>query len=168
MDMTKKEARLVVQSRLNTIMTEQYHSLSDAVFQKVDKMLHEYRRENDVHSVLSYTAVTRWCEVSLMRLEASHRAVSFDYVSCDPTSLLPSRQYDVILVPLYGFNNAGYRLGHGGGWYDRLLSEQAKAFIIGVGLEAGHIEFPPEPHDVPLSALVTEGRYEILQKRRRR
>lgn len=62
-----------------------------------------------------------------------------------------------LLVPLVGF--AGfYRLGYGAGYYDRTLAAlQPKPFCIGVGLEMGRLEtIHPQPHDIPMDALVTE------------
>ena len=47
----------------------------------------------------------------------------------------------VLLVPSVGFDSAGYRLGHGGGYYDRTLASFiAKPFTIGIGYELGRLE----------------------------
>jgi 5-formyltetrahydrofolate cyclo-ligase len=64
----------------------------------------------------------------------------------------------VLLVPLLGFDAAGYRLGYGGGYYDRTLASMNPApLTIGVGDEGGRLEtIDPQPHDVPLDAIVTE------------
>ena len=61
-----------------------------------------------------------------------------------------------------GFDRAGYRLGHGGGYYDRTLAAfTPKPLTIGVGYEFGHLEtIYPQPHDVPMDAIVTEKRIE--------
>lgn len=65
-----------------------------------------------------------------------------------------------LLVPLVGFDDRGYRLGYGGGYYDRTLASlPAKPFAIGVGYELSHLgTIYPQPHDIPMSAIVTEGR----------
>jgi len=65
-----------------------------------------------------------------------------------------------LLVPLVGFDELGYRLGYGGGYYDRTLASlPARPFAIGVGYELSHLEtIYPQPHDIPMSAIVTEGR----------
>lgn len=64
----------------------------------------------------------------------------------------------VLLVALLGFDDDGYRLGYGGGYYDRTLATMNPApLTIGVGYEAGRLQtIYPQPHDVPLSAIVTE------------
>jgi len=67
---------------------------------------------------------------------------------------------DVLLIPLLGFDEAGYRLGYGGGYFDRTLaSYQVKPRTIGVGFEIGRMPtIDPQPHDVPLDMIVTEAR----------
>ncbi|MGH6895487.1 MAG: 5-formyltetrahydrofolate cyclo-ligase [Geminicoccaceae bacterium] len=63
-----------------------------------------------------------------------------------------------LLVPLVGFDADGYRLGYGGGYYDRTLAAMApKPLTIGVGFELGRLlTIHPQPHDVPLAVIVTE------------
>lgn len=65
---------------------------------------------------------------------------------------------DIVLVPLVGFDGQGYRLGYGGGYYDRTLAAlPAKPETIGVGFELGRLaSVHPQPHDIPLDAIVTE------------
>jgi len=65
---------------------------------------------------------------------------------------------DVLLVPLLGFDAAGYRLGYGGGYFDRTLAAYAKRpATIGVGFELGRMPtIRPQPHDIPLDMIVTE------------
>jgi 5-formyltetrahydrofolate cyclo-ligase len=64
----------------------------------------------------------------------------------------------LLLAPLVGFDAAGYRLGHGGGYYDRTLATFApKPLTIGVGYEATRLDtIHPQPHDIPMDAIVTE------------
>ena len=65
-----------------------------------------------------------------------------------------------LLVPLVGFDKMGYRLGYGGGYYDRTLASfPTKPVAIGVGYELARLKtIYPQPHDIPMSAIVTEGR----------
>ncbi len=53
---------------------------------------------------------------------------------------------------------SGYRLGYGGGYYDRTLAAAAvKPFCIGLGYEAFRLEsIGPQPHDIPMDRIVTE------------
>lgn len=68
---------------------------------------------------------------------------------------------DALLVPLVGFGGR-FRLGYGGGYYDRTLASlPRKPLTIGVGFELSAIEtIHPQPHDIPMDAIVTEARFE--------
>jgi 5-formyltetrahydrofolate cyclo-ligase len=73
--------------------------------------------------------------------------------ACDET-VLP----DVTLAPVVGFSDDGYRLGYGGGYFDRTLGAlPQRPLTIGVGLEFQRIEtIQPLPHDIRLDAIMTE------------
>ncbi|MBI4696033.1 MAG: 5-formyltetrahydrofolate cyclo-ligase [Gammaproteobacteria bacterium] len=65
----------------------------------------------------------------------------------------------VVVAPLVGFDAAGYRLGYGGGFYDRTLAAlTGPRLAIGVGYAACELAtIHPQPHDVPMALIVTEG-----------
>ncbi|HMM71700.1 MAG TPA: 5-formyltetrahydrofolate cyclo-ligase [Rhodocyclaceae bacterium] len=65
---------------------------------------------------------------------------------------------DLLLIPLVGFDAAGYRIGYGGGYFDRTLAVmRPRPYAIGVGFEQCRVvDVEPEPHDVRLDAIVTE------------
>lgn len=69
-------------------------------------------------------------------------------------------KFDVIIVPMLGFDANGFRLGHGLGWYDRFLATQLQALTVGLCYEFGHVAtgLPHEPHDIPLQVVITEAR----------
>ncbi|MEX0923157.1 MAG: 5-formyltetrahydrofolate cyclo-ligase [Rhodovibrionaceae bacterium] len=64
----------------------------------------------------------------------------------------------VLLAPLLGFDGAGYRLGYGGGYYDRTLASFAqRPYVIGLGFSACRLEsIRPQPHDIAMDVIVTE------------
>lgn len=64
---------------------------------------------------------------------------------------------DVVIAPVVGFDPLGYRLGYGGGFYDRTLEKLGPRRVIGVGygMQAMPTIFP-QPHDVPMGEIVTE------------
>lgn len=67
-------------------------------------------------------------------------------------SVLPS----VALVPLLGFDRRGYRLGQGGGYYDRTLAA-GTMLAVGLAYAAQEVEvLPVEPWDRRLDWIVTE------------
>ena len=64
---------------------------------------------------------------------------------------------DVLLVPVVGFDRQNYRLGYGGGYYDRTLAAPIRPRTIGVGFELSRIAtIHPQPHDIPMDQVVTE------------
>ena len=65
---------------------------------------------------------------------------------------------ELILVPALAFDLKGFRLGQGGGYYDRFLSAHA-LFSVGLARDALLLEeVPREDHDCGVSCLVTESR----------
>lgn len=71
-----------------------------------------------------------------------------------PRFLEPER----FLVPLVGFDEDNYRLGYGGGYYDRKLAAVDKPVeTIGVGMELGRFDtIHPQPHDIAMDLIITE------------
>jgi 5-formyltetrahydrofolate cyclo-ligase len=65
-----------------------------------------------------------------------------------------------LLVPLVAYDDRAFRLGYGGGFYDRTihdLRERARVQALGFAYAAQRIaEVPHEPTDAPLDAIVTE------------
>jgi len=65
---------------------------------------------------------------------------------------------EVVLIPVNGFDAAGYRIGYGGGYFDRTLaSVSPRPLAVGVGFELARLDsICPEPHDQRLDVMVTE------------
>ena len=64
----------------------------------------------------------------------------------------------ILLVPLVGFDADNYRLGYGGGYYDRTITAMAaRPLCIGVGVSLSRLaSIHPQAHDVPMDLIVTE------------
>ena len=63
---------------------------------------------------------------------------------------------DVVLVPCVGFSREGYRLGYGGGYFDRWLAEHPGVTSVGLAWSVGETRFAVEPHDQALTIVLTE------------
>ena len=65
---------------------------------------------------------------------------------------------DIVISPLVGFDPRLYRLGYGGGFFDRTLAAHpGKPLVIGVGYSSQHIAtIHPQPHDIPMTRIITE------------
>lgn len=63
----------------------------------------------------------------------------------------------LVIVPMYAFDGDGFRLGAGGGFYDRWLSQHLVP-TIGICYENGRLEaLPHEKHDQRIDRVITEG-----------
>jgi 5-formyltetrahydrofolate cyclo-ligase len=65
---------------------------------------------------------------------------------------------ELVIAPVVGFDGQGFRLGYGGGFFDRTLAAMvAKPVVLGVGYELARIPtIFPQPHDIPMQAIVTQ------------
>ncbi|RUU08723.1 5-formyltetrahydrofolate cyclo-ligase [Mesorhizobium sp. M7A.T.Ca.TU.009.01.3.2] len=65
---------------------------------------------------------------------------------------------DIVISPIVGIDPQNYRLGYGGGFFDRTLAAMPfKPLVIGVGYELQRIAtIYPQPHDIPMDRVVTE------------
>lgn len=155
----KAKARQAVQAKLDHIDSRTYLQMQQPIYRSASRLL---RETTGIKRVLLYRPFTQWREADLSQLEDDFKTISFSYAPTIKGAALPSTTFDVIFVPLYGFNSNGYRLGHGGGWYDRLLGKQTNALKIGVGFEVCKVNFTVEPHDIPMDLIVTESQVRRL------
>ncbi len=78
----------------------------------------------------------------------------------EPAADQPAGTPDCLIVPLLAFDKGGYRLGYGGGFYDRTIAAlKAAGLCLTIGAAyAGQLmdHLPRESHDQPLDMIVTE------------
>jgi 5-formyltetrahydrofolate cyclo-ligase len=63
---------------------------------------------------------------------------------------------DALLIPCVGFNEQRFRLGYGGGFYDRTLAVQPRPIAIGISYACARAAFDADAHDIALDAVITE------------
>lgn len=69
-----------------------------------------------------------------------------------------SGTYDLIAVPGLAYDSKKYRLGYGGGYYDRFLANHLPVFKVGLFYPFQKIsDLPVEKHDIPLDEIVSFG-----------
>ena len=70
----------------------------------------------------------------------------------------PAVTPDVIIAPMVGFDELGYRLGYGGGYYDRTLASlPTKPLVVGVAYSNCRLDsIRPLAHDVPMDLVITD------------
>jgi 5-formyltetrahydrofolate cyclo-ligase len=161
-------------------------ALSHLVWKKV-VALEEYRRARAVMSYLGVRSEVRtrpflpqvledgkilvvpYCveeRLGLFRLESLEELATGYFGLLEPLPELRGRQdkqcqaaqLDLVLVPGVAFDPQGGRLGHGKGYYDRLLSQvRQDAFLVGLAFECQIVPaVPTHPHDVAMDLVITE------------
>ena len=84
-----------------------------------------------------------------------------DMAGCPaPLELSSTVEPDLVITPLVAFDRYGFRLGQGGGYYDRTLATLLEARRIGLAFAGQEVEaLPVEPHDIRLHGVLTENGY---------
>lgn len=147
------------------------HLKSTAIFQQAQTVLayFSFRQEPDLRMLfslpktwgfprcLAQTMIWHpWSSDCTLPLQTSRYGIT------EPHPDLPVLQpeiVDLILVPAIACDHRGYRLGYGGGFYDRMLSDPAWAGkpTIGIVFELARLaHLPAEPWDLPLQGICTE------------
>lgn len=138
--MTRSEvsskSRIIGRRLLNEVDWNKYPKI--CVYEPIEEL-----NEADIGGVIS-------------RLKAQRRNVELIPKTKNPA--LPRKKFDLIIVPCLAYDRANYRLGWGGGFYDKFLARQPQALKIGVCFDNGLVEsgLPRDRHDVPVDRIVTE------------
>ena len=83
----------------------------------------------------------------------------------DQTTPISKNEIDLQIVPGVVFSDEGYRIGFGGGYYDRYLStNKGDALSLAFSSQTSHV-VPVESHDVPVSKIITEEKVIICRDR---
>ena len=94
--------------------------------------------------------------------EKSSWPEGYQPASCKEVSL---DQIDIFLVPGLAFDRRGYRLGRGGGFYDRVLSQSCGIKIgIASSSQVSCQDIPVENHDIKMDIVVTESYFFVPLK----
>jgi len=101
---------------------------------------------------------TRHAPLTFRRWTPETKMVRGDWNIPVPPPNAPEVIPEIALAPLVGWTVYGYRLGYGGGYFDRTLAAlHPRPLVIGIGLEAARLEtIFPQPHDIPLDLILTE------------
>lgn len=126
------------------------------------------RGEFDARPLASLLIERGW-QASMPVVDAANAPMNFR--AWTPSSAMDSDRYgmpipvsgqaavpNIVLLPLVAFDPRGFRLGYGGGYFDRTLAVLVpRPLTIGVGFELARVaDIRPQAHDIPLDAVVTE------------
>jgi len=181
-DLEKKELRRQVRERLATLTPEQLRRSDDALFARF-LALPQVEAARTVFAFwgipgkepetarLIRELTARGKTVGLPRMLPGHQMevrrydpdrplVKVSFGISEPGEdcpLLAREEIDLVLVPAVCYDRQGYRLGFGGGYYDRWL-EHFTGFTVGLCREEVLQEkVPTEAHDARVDMLLTEG-----------
>ena len=125
--------------------------------------LHRWKEDGEL------TDIAQRRRIALPVVNKAHKTMTFHiwYPGCpmeedaygipkpkDTEQVIPS----LLFVPCVGYSAGGYRLGYGGGFYDRMLASlEPRPYTVGLGFGNSFVpDFEPEPHDIPLDAVLTD------------
>jgi 5-formyltetrahydrofolate cyclo-ligase len=126
----------------------------------IGRKLLDYIEWNQYRHICAYEPIAGLNEVDIKGVVSrlKNRGNKISIIGRAKKAELPKQNFELIIVPCLAFDEANYRLGWGGGYYDKFLANQPQALKIGVCFSNGLVEngLPHEPHDVQLDKLVTE------------
>lgn len=92
----------------------------------------------------------------------------FNILEPSSINIFPIEEFDMVLMPLVGFDLQGHRLGMGGGYYDKTFEflhhkKLTKPFLLGLAFETQKMEnIPTESWDISMNGVLTEKQLYIL------
>jgi 5-formyltetrahydrofolate cyclo-ligase len=154
---TKDNLRSIyAQKREDVELTE----IAEYAHNITDKILAAYDWKN-ANSLLSYAPINHEIDPTIFenQLKGAFPQIDIQHAIASPEALIPQTQFDAVLIPCIAADKEKYRLGSGGGWYDKFLAQYPDTFSIGLVYEFAIVdELPREEHDMPLSVLITPNR----------
>ena len=143
---------------LNNINSDYVGSYVDYNFELSTNSLNNYLIEKDINICLPKIN-SQSKEINFFKFSTGTKLIKNKYNILEPEVTNEIIFPKLVLVPLLAFNESGFRLGYGGGFYDKYFSSQEEKDIIKVGLgfsfqKANQI--PIESHDQKLDWILTE------------
>ena len=153
----KQQLRRSLRERRRQVSSKERASAS----REIARRLFELVDFGGVRALHVYRSVPGWGEVDTEEIVAAigSRWPAVEIVSPDLSAEqpIPTRPFDLIVVPVLGFDRRNFRLGLGAGFYDRFLATQPDALKVGLAYDWARLDaLPDEPHDIPLDLVITE------------
>jgi len=156
--MTKQQLRQDLLQKRSAMTLEIVKNHSQKIFDK----LTDYIEQGDFKNLHIYESIASNNEVdtreAITWLENHHPEINIAIAQTKKPYGLPKDQnYDLVIVPVVGFDLSGNRIGYGGGYYDKFLASNQCLVKIGLSYDICEVEsIPTEDHDQKLDMIITE------------
>jgi 5-formyltetrahydrofolate cyclo-ligase len=158
MNTAKEQIRKKLKDERLKLNRKNVEELSQRVIQKLILQIN-WRKINNLHVYSPLPSLNEVDTLPLITYLKTKQSGIYVFIEAqsEPKSI-PDKEFDLIIVPTLGFDEENFRLGWGGGYYDKFLATQPQAQKIGLCFQSGFIKegFPHEIHDIPLDKIVTE------------
>ena len=173
MELDKKQLRKkLIQMRL---AFDENQKQSHFIIEKLKKDVHfiqskkigiylSYRNEVDTWKLIQefkekkefYVPIVRGQEMYFTKYKEPMQKNKYGILEPDEKIEIDKDQLDLMIVPLVGYNQNNYRLGYGGGYYDRYLKNY-HGYTIGLAYLFQYLkDYQPEFFDIPLNQIITD------------
>lgn len=172
----QRAIRIVLEQKRRMYDSAQASADSQAIVEKIEQMevfrnaksvllYYPFRNEVNLRALME-----KYKDTKTMLLPVTHRdwleIRQYTGAEClkegyahipEPQTPTYTGNIDLILVPGVAFDRKGHRIGRGGGYYDRFLKKQKRAYALGVGydFQLRHHDLPQSWHDKKVNGVVT-------------
>ena len=143
---------------LNNMNSDYVGSYIDYNSELSTRAIHKYLNEQNINICLPKIDY-QTNEINFFKYSTGTKLIKNKYNILEPEITNEIIFPKLVLVPLLAFNEIGFRIGYGGGFYDKYFSFQEEKEIIKVGLGFSFqnvYEIPIESHDQKLDWILTE------------
>ena len=136
------------------------------VYQSIDnepsiEQTTEYAWQKDIEVYIPKVISKEKIIINRLRKNSSYSKNKFGIKESNDLDTVELAEIDLAVLPLVGIDINGFRLGHGGGYYDRFFNQESelsrKPFIIGAGYAFQVLEISfAEDHDLKCDSVITE------------
>lgn len=174
----KTELRPALLAKRNGIAADQRPLLDNAIAAKIldwwdEKKLHSIgvywpmRGEPDLHQLYA-TLQKKGVRLALPVVVGNNEPLKFvawmpgealmqdRFGASVPVARNEELELQALIIPCLGFNRERFRLGYGGGFYDRTLAHASRPFTVGVAYAVCETSFAADPFDIALDMMITD------------
>ena len=176
----KDSLRKKIRDQRSTLSENKLNNLSTAIFNqwcnlqvtlKYSNIALYYPFKNEACTLRIMKSLHAKCKkVFLPKIQQNNLLIFAEYNDCtqlaknqlgilEPqnSSYIKSEELDIVIMPCVGFNKQFYRLGMGGGYYDRTFAQDTSTIFIGLAYDFQFTNYSfQENHDIEMHYIITD------------